>query len=356
MAKKERILPDGDLKMDFVICDNSVNRYGWRLLVEGIDLEGFLKNPVCCELHYSFEAPVGKWENLRIENGQFVGTLVFDRNDEHAVKYFWKYKDGYMSAVSLSVLPIEESQDEKYLLPGQTLPTVVKSELLEISVVTIPGQKNAVKLMTPEGGEYKLSLINKQKQMDDKNKTTEQLQKDLDAQKKLAAENLIKYHSARGVVQEGEKDSLMELAFDKYDTVSKMLDGRTPADPNAGKENTDGAKADALVELHFNRGAITEPEKAVYKAAAKLDYEGTKKVLEARKGKEALNNFVQGLGTGKETEKDDKRSGWGYYDYFKNDPEALELMEKNDPEKYKRLVADFEAESAKLGIKAQVNG
>lgn len=147
------------LEHDFIITDESVNRYGWRLLVAGIDLAGFLKNPVCCVQHSTTMIPVGKWKNVRAEGQLLKGTVEFDRYDEEAVRLYWKYKDGYMNAVSLNIVPWEESDVKEQLLPGQTKATVTKCELLEISLVTIPGQKNAVKLSTPEGGEYKLSLL-----------------------------------------------------------------------------------------------------------------------------------------------------------------------------------------------------
>lgn len=354
MAKKERVLPDGDLSVDFIICDNTVNRYGWRLLVEGIDLTGFQKNPVALMQHYTYEIAIGRWENIRVENSKLLGTLIFDRNDEQAIRLYWKYKDGFMNAVSLHVIPKEESEAPEYLLPGQTSATVVKSELLEISVVTVPGQANAVKLSTPEGKEYKLNLITSKK-MDKEEKTIEDIQKELDVQKKLNADNLVRLHKERGVVQDAEMESLKELALSNYDTVSKMLDAREKS-LSAAEGNADEAKADALVQLHFDRGAITEPQKAVYKAAAKLDYDGTKKVLESLTGTKSIESFVQSMGTESKSKSDDKRLEWGYYDWFKKDPEGLALMEKNDPDKHKRLVADFTNESKKLGIRVEQEG
>lgn len=350
MTKKERELPEA-LEIDFIICDNTVNRYGWRLLVEGIDLEGFLKNPVCCVHHSTYMVPVGKWKNLRVEGEELKGTVEFDRNDEDAVKLYWKYKDGFMNAVSLNVLPLEESDEDKYIVENQKYSTLIRSELLEISVVTLPGQKNAVKLSTPEGESYKLHLItNKKKIMDKEEKTIDQLKQELDAQKKLNAENLVLRHKARGVVQDGEVDSLKELALTSYETVSKMLDARQ-ASPEDKSEDVSDEKAKAMVALHFNRGAITKPEVKIFEDSAKLDYEGTKKVLEGKQGTESVKSFVQGLSSGDgQTQLNGDRAGWDYYEYFKKDPHSLALMEKNEPEKYKKLVADFHAKNGEIGI------
>lgn len=348
MAETKRKLPEV-LEHDFTITDESVNRYGWRLLVAGIDLTGFLKNPVCCVQHATFMISVGKWKNLRIEGQELKGTVEFDRNDDEAVKLYWKYTDGYMNAVSLNVLPVEESEESKNLIQGQTRPTLTKSELLEISLVTVPGQKNAVKLSTPEGNEYKLNLLTQTKKMSKDEKTVEQLQTELDAQRKLNAENLITIHKNRGVVADGEIDSIRELALSNYDATSKMLDARKA--PEATGANQAEVLADTLLKLHFDRGAITEAEKAIYKPAAISDYEGTKRVLEAKAGKDGLQTFIQGMSSGNQSQPGtDERSGWGYYEYYRKDPQALSLMEKNEPEKFKKLVADFEADSIKNGL------
>lgn len=348
MAETKRKLPEV-LEHDFTITDESVNRYGWRLLVAGIDLTGFIKNPVCCVQHATFMIPVGKWKNLRIEGQELKGTVEFDRNDDEAVKLYWKYTDGYMNAVSLNVLPVEESEESKNLIQGQTRPTLTKSELLEISLVTVPGQKNAVKLSTPEGNEYKLNLLTQAKKMSKDEKTVEQLQTELDAQRKLNAENLITIHKNRGVVADGEIDSIRELALSNYDATSKMLDARKA--PEATGANQAEVLADTLLKLHFDRGAITEAEKAIYKPAAISDYEGTKRVLEAKAGKDGLQTFMQGMSSGNQSQPGtDERSGWGYYEYYRKDPQALSLMEKNEPEKFKKLVADFEADSIKNGL------
>lgn len=353
MAKQERKLPDGALIIPFTICDESVNRYGWRLLVEGGDISGFEKNPVCCVQHSTYMIPVGKWLDLKKENGLFTGSVEFDRNDEDAVKLYWKYKDGYMSAVSLNIIPIEESEDPKYIISGQTRRTVLKWDLLEVSLVTVPGQKNAVKLSTPEGGKYKLDLISNTPKMDKVEKTVEQMQTELAASKQLAADNLVLLYKERGVVQDGEIPSLKKLALDNYEVVSSMLSARVKQEVHASSTETTDSKADALVALHFNRGAITEPEKSVFKLAATSDYDGTRKVLEAKKGTDGLNTFVLGMGDGKEKETDE-RAKWTYLDYYKKDHEALSAMKKDDPERYKKLEASFLSESQKLGITTTV--
>lgn len=328
-SKKEkpennRELPE-KLEFDFVICDNTLNRNGWRLLVEGIDLSGFEKNPVCCLHHSTWEAPIGKWKNVRVENSQLLGTVEFDRNDEEAVRLYWKYADGFMSACSLSIKALEESVDPAMLMPGQKYSTVTKSELTEVSLVTIPGQKNAVRLsnnnelmtLTLDGSEYHLKAIKNQnsKKMDEEKNKLDELNKQLSIERERNASNLIKLHQKRGVVADGEVEHLKKLAVVDYESVEKMLDARP--DPVVPEANG-------------------EPKKSP---------ETEKREQEAKELSAKLENF------GKEStaKPSDERADWGYYDWFVKDKNGLELMAKNEPEKFKNLEMAFAEESKSLG-------
>lgn len=346
-VEKERKLPEV-LELDFVICDNTVNRYKWRLLVEGIDLEGFLKNPVCCVQHNTWMIPVGKWKNLRVESEELKGTVEFDRHDPEAVKLYWKYKDGYMSAVSLNIIPIEESEDTALLLPGQVYKTVTKSEMLEISLVTIPGQRNAVKLSTPEGKEYQLHLVttNQNKKSMTEEEKQKQEQENVKLRKQLSVE-LVARHIGRGVISESEKFYYERQAELDYDGTKAFLDAKKSENKTTGNQEL----ANQLVELHFKRGAIKADEKPFYENAAKLDYDGTKKVLEGKTGIDNAQQFVGGMQNQPEVDKND-RTKWTYLDYYKNDLSALEAMEKREPEKYNKLLQAYndECKAKKLAI------
>jgi len=304
---KERKLPE-ILEYDFIICDNTLNRKGWRLLVEGIDFNGFLKNPVCCVQHNTWVAPVGKWKNLRIENSQLLGTVEFDRNDDEAVRLYWKYTDGYMNACSLSIVPVSESDDPSMLVPGQRYSTITKSELLEVSLVTVPGQKNAVRLSTPEGEDYKLHIINNEnpkKEMElEKENPNDELLKQLAAAYEKNVKNLVKLHHQRGVVHDGEVESLQKLALSDYDTVEKMLEARTPPANDPKKDE--------------------KPEKD-----------------EGKELSDQVRNFTQNSGGGTSMAMASERNSWSFYDYFRKDPAALSLMREKEPDKYKKLEADY---------------
>lgn len=139
----------------FVVSDESVNKYGYRVLTSGIDLTEFKKNPVMFFNHHRSDEwtgntdllPVGRWENIRTdENNQLLMDAVLDLNDELGLKVFNKIKDNFLKAASIGIGVLEVSADEKLMLPGQTRETIKKSVLQEVSIVDIPANSNAMRL------------------------------------------------------------------------------------------------------------------------------------------------------------------------------------------------------------------
>ncbi len=340
------------LELTFIINDESVNRYGYRILSAGIQTENFLKNPVCLVQHKNEYLSVGKWKGFKQESVKLSAVLEFDEGDEDAVKIYNKYKNGYMSAVSLSMLEITESEDPKYLLAGQKYATILECELLEISLVTVPGNANSLKLLAPDGKEKKLSLLtinnnDHKNQIKMVTKTPEELQTENDGLKKTLAVNLVKQHLDRGAITVDNKDFFEKNAVLDYEGTEKALTKL----PSKNEENG-GAKqlAAQLVEMHQKRGAITAQELDFYKKAAEADYDGTKKVLELKKGNEGLDGFVKDLSGASRSQSDpDDRSKWNFLDWYKKDIDGLQKLEIEKPEDHRKLLAAYQLEMRKSG-------
>ena len=131
----------------FVLSNDNLNRYGYRVKTDGILLKNFEKNPVLFYNHNSYQMPIGRWENLRVLNGQLLGDAVFDENDEVALQVKSKVEQGILSAASIGYRVLELSEED--VVNGQTRPTVTKSEITEASIVAIPGNASALKLEFP---------------------------------------------------------------------------------------------------------------------------------------------------------------------------------------------------------------
>lgn len=143
-----------------LFTDETVNRYGFRVLTSGGRLDGFKKNPVMLFNHdrYSrdYAGPIGKWTDLKVEENAISGAPEFDLEDDFAKKIANKWQKGFLNATSIGFTVLKISTDEKDMLPGQRYGTITEWELKEVSIVDIPANKNALKLYDKEGNEIKL--------------------------------------------------------------------------------------------------------------------------------------------------------------------------------------------------------
>lgn len=146
---------------EVIISTEAVNSYGTRVLTSGIDLEQFKRNPVLLWMHRrawdGAAMPIGKIDNLRVEDGKLIGTPVFDQNDEFACKIESKWEQGFLRMASAALEPIEVNPDPALALPGQTRATVTRSKLVEVSIVDIGGNDEALQLCGADGRQIKLA-------------------------------------------------------------------------------------------------------------------------------------------------------------------------------------------------------
>ena len=124
---------------EFLLNDGTINSYGFVVLTEGINLSRFRKNPVMFYNHRKDSGVIGRWENLRIENGKLYGTPVFDDKHEPGKTIKEKVESGFLKGASMGidVLAMEDINGVK---------TAVKCELVEVSVCDIPSNENALQL------------------------------------------------------------------------------------------------------------------------------------------------------------------------------------------------------------------
>ena len=144
---------------EVVISTEAVNSYGTRVLTSGIDLSQYGRNPVLLWMHRrSWEPgamPIGRMENLRVEDGKLIGTPVFDGNDPFARQIESKWENGFLRMASAGLVIVETSPDPALAWPGQRRETVTRSILEEVSIVDIGANDEALQLW---GGEKLLKL------------------------------------------------------------------------------------------------------------------------------------------------------------------------------------------------------
>lgn len=132
------------------ISTEALNSYGGRVLTAGIELSQFERNPVLLWMHRrgweKGAMPIGRIENIRTDGDKLIGTPVFDQNDEFAKQIESKWENGFLRMLSAGLEIIETSADPSLLLPGQTRETVTRSKLVEVSIVDIGSNDEAIQL------------------------------------------------------------------------------------------------------------------------------------------------------------------------------------------------------------------
>lgn len=286
-------------------------------------------------MHDRRRVPIGKWEDIRKEaDGTLTAEAVFDKEDEFAQSIESKVDQGILSATSIGFDVTELSEDTKYLLPGQSRATVTKSELLEASIVDIPGNKNAIKLNFPSKG---LSLSG---DVDTQflNSVLPQLNPSFDMKKIISALALLG----------ASLDPALTLAEDaNEDQVAEHI-GKL-----AAKFKT--SQAELLVKVGEATGLVTDKNKARIEKLAQadaslaLEFLSEEKPLAADTSKpeprlaDALKEIARlnAGGSNSQNTPNDPRAAWTMRDWEKKDSNGLLAMKQNDRERYNQL---FKAE------------
>ena len=127
------------------ISNDSLNSYGTRVLTAGMNVEQYCRNPVLLYMHERGNV-IGYVKDVKVENDEVTGELVFDEATELSKRCKRQFEFGSLKMVSAGLDIIELSEDSKYLVAGQTSPTITKSKLFEVSVVDIGANDDALVL------------------------------------------------------------------------------------------------------------------------------------------------------------------------------------------------------------------
>lgn len=317
--------------MKFVLIDETIVRGGWWAIVSGIDLSQFKKNPIMYWMHqralrWDGEKqilPIGRWEDIKVEtlNGikSITATPVFDEKDEFALKIKSKVEGNFIRMASAGLRPTIWSDDKKHIKQGQTNSTLVKSEMIESSIVDIGANNNAIRLYDDDG------LVNLS---DDNSDFIPKLK--LETKKtdmKLIA-------LALGLKEDATEAEILSA-------VNLMKESEKTAN-----ETAENLQSERVAEL-LKSDAITDDLKESIEKLAKSDFELAQKMVatieaktEKSKDEIRLSDVIQKKEISIKGDKDKK---WDDY----SDEERIELREKNTPD-YVKLYAEYYGEEPKL--------
>lgn len=133
--------PAGDDPLEFVMSDETVDRYGDVIEAKGWRLSNFANNPVALFSHDS-KLPVGVWKDVRVEGGALKGRLeLLPRGMSPRVDEIRAFVEaGMLRAVSVGFHGVSGAIDQ---LPNGGV-RYKAAELVECSLVSVPANPNAL--------------------------------------------------------------------------------------------------------------------------------------------------------------------------------------------------------------------
>ena len=140
-----------------IISDESVNCYGTWVRTEGVDISQYERNPVLLWMHWR-GVIIGCVKDIRKENGKITGEPWFDEVREESKQAKRQWEKGTLRMVSANLEVIETNDDPALVKPGQYRAVAWRSKLVEVSMVDIGGNDNALPLVfTYKDKELKLA-------------------------------------------------------------------------------------------------------------------------------------------------------------------------------------------------------
>ena len=287
--------------MKFILTDSSVDRDSERVLVEGIKLENFIKNPVMLYGHRrddiywgSYEAPlpIGYWDEIKVENGQLTAVPVFN-DTELAVSVKALVEQGTLRAASIGFKAISYSDDPAFMLPGQKYSTITQCELYEASIVDIPANPNAVvqKSFNKNGKKYLITgdnTLTKEQEQElsniiskstPKNNTMADLKKELKELSEAMTKGFTELATKIGLVKPEEKSAEITAISKSFDELKSNFEALEVKSGELSKQNetltsektslaeTHTKALNDLKEAHASEKKTLEDENAELKAA-----------------------------------------------------------------------------------------
>ena len=126
-------------KNKFTVSDETLNSYGGVVLTSGINIARFQRNPIMLYMHDREKGVIGRWENIIKDGDKLTAEAVFDDATELGAKVKHQVESGFLRSASIG---IENCKCETI----NGVQTIVECDLIEISIVDVPANENAVKL------------------------------------------------------------------------------------------------------------------------------------------------------------------------------------------------------------------
>jgi hypothetical protein len=170
-----KVLDEANRIIEMIGSTEDYDRVGDKMYMSGADLTNYKNNPVIIANHnYGYtEKPsvIGRALDVNIVGSKMIFKIQFAETD-NGKEWFYLYSNKYMNASSIGFIPKEYKPNDQ---GGYDF---TKWELLELSMVAVPCNPNAVQRAFDEGKISKafFDAINKNNEEDIENMKVEEVQ------------------------------------------------------------------------------------------------------------------------------------------------------------------------------------
>ena len=135
----ERVAGSAADGVPIVASTDAIDRYG-EVVEQDWRLDNYKRNPVVLWSHDPHDLPIGKALDVRVDNGKLKARIVFAAHAKaQEIAQLWN--DGFLNAISVGFYPTNVRFEKR---DGKDVPVLSGNELLEISVVGIPANPEAL--------------------------------------------------------------------------------------------------------------------------------------------------------------------------------------------------------------------
>lgn len=314
------------MKHQFIINTENVNEYGYRVLTSGIDYSQYLRNPVVLFMHgrgSKGNEVIGRCTRLYKEGTTLFAEVEFDTEDEFAQQIAGKVERGFIRMASIYADIKATSSSPEHILEGQLYETVTACKLVEISIVDIGGNDNALKL-SKDGEPFQLKKI---------------------VTKKTEIMELKNVALALGINENASQEVILK-EVQKLKLAKENAENRLAEWEKTQREAQKG-EALQMVDKAVELGLFPDGLKGVMLQQFENDFENQKVILSKlileKENQNRLNGKNQTirevvLGKGEKPNSEQNQT----FDYLqKNDPERLRQIRDTDPTEYARLAKEY---------------
>lgn len=130
-----------NLTLEVIGSKEVPDRHGDIVKINGIDASFWMKNPVVPFAHKYDALPVAMGVGIKFDGDEMIMKLQFTPEDlyDFGYKVFKMFESGFLRAVSIGFIPVKMAWDDELKAN-----IIEKSELLEVSVVPVPANQEAL--------------------------------------------------------------------------------------------------------------------------------------------------------------------------------------------------------------------